>query len=66
LRTEAAPPAAFTVIVRGARRFALLVAILGLAFIVVFGFIEPSSVRGIFAGYSTYRRLRLTELCNES
>jgi len=66
LRTETGRPAGFTVILRGARRFALLVDILGLAFIVVFGFIQPSSVRGIFAGYSTYRRLRLTELCNES
>jgi hypothetical protein len=48
---RAAPPGlvAFTVMVRGARRFALLVAILVLAFNVVVGFIEPRNVRGIFA-----------------
>jgi len=40
---------AFTVIVRGARGFALLVAILVLAFIAVFGCSEPRNVRGIFA-----------------
>ncbi|MBK8739178.1 MAG: hypothetical protein IPM02_06330 [Betaproteobacteria bacterium] len=38
---------AFTVIVRGARSFAFLVAILVLAFTVVFGLIEPRNVRGI-------------------
>jgi hypothetical protein len=56
LRDDAPDLVAFTVIVRGARRFALLVAIPGLAFIVAFGFIEPRSVRGIFAGYATYLR----------
>jgi len=40
---------AFTVIVRGARGFALLVAILVLASIVVLGCIEPRNMRGIFA-----------------
>jgi hypothetical protein len=39
---------AFNVIVRGARSFALLVAILVLAFKVVLGLIKPRNVRGIF------------------
>jgi hypothetical protein len=50
LRDDAPDLVAFTVIVRGARRFAFLVAILVLAFIVVFGFIDPRSRRGICAG----------------
>jgi hypothetical protein len=50
--------AAFTVIVLGARGFALLVAILVLAFIVVFGCIEPRNVRGILARCPTYLRPR--------
>jgi hypothetical protein len=45
---------AFTVIVRGARGFALLVAILVLAFIVVFGCIEPRNARSILAGCPKY------------
>jgi len=49
---------ASTVIVRGARRFAVLVAILVLAFIVVFSISEPRSVRGIFAGCLAYLRPR--------
>jgi hypothetical protein len=52
LRAEAPDLVAFTVIVRGARRFAVLVVILVLAFIVVFGISKPRSVRGIFAGCS--------------
>jgi hypothetical protein len=46
LRDEAPDLVAFTVIVRGARSFALLVAILVLAFKVVFGPIEPRNARG--------------------
>jgi hypothetical protein len=49
LRVATPDLVAFTAIVRGARGFALLVAILVLAFIVVFGCIEPSNVRGVFA-----------------
>jgi hypothetical protein len=40
---------AFTLTVRGARGFAFLVAIAVLAFIVVFGCVEPRNVRGILA-----------------
>ena len=60
LRDEAPDLVAFTVIVRGARDFALLVAILVLAFVVVFGFIEPRNVRGIFARCPKYFRPRPT------
>jgi hypothetical protein len=58
LRDEAPDLVAFTVIVRGARSFALLVAILVLAFKVVFGLIEPRNVRGIFASCPKYFRAR--------
>jgi len=47
---------AFTVIVCGARSFALLVAILFLAFKVVFVLIEPRSLRGVLAGCPKYFR----------
>ncbi|MBK7473363.1 MAG: hypothetical protein IPI73_24735 [Betaproteobacteria bacterium] len=47
LRNDVPDLVAFTVIVRGARSFAFLVAILVLAFTVVFGLIEPRNVRGI-------------------
>jgi len=48
LRDEVPDLVAFTVMVRGARSFALLVAISTFAFIV--DFIKPRDVRGIFAG----------------
>jgi hypothetical protein len=58
LRDEAPDWVAFTVIVRGARSFALLVAILVLAFKVVFGLIDPRNVSGIFASRPKYYRPR--------
>jgi hypothetical protein len=60
LRAEARDLLAFTVIVRGARRFAVLIAILVLAFKVVVGLIEPRSLRGIFASCPEYFRPRPT------
>ena len=60
LRDEAPDLVPFTVIVRGARSFALLVAILVLAFKVVFGLIEPRNVRGFVASYPRYFRPRPT------
>jgi hypothetical protein len=60
LRDEAPDLLAFTVIVRGARSFAVLVAILALAFKVLFGLIEPRNTRGIFASCPKYFRPRPT------
>jgi hypothetical protein len=58
LRAAVPDLAAFTVIVRGARGFALLVAILVLAYIVAFGCIERRNVRGTLAGCPKYFRPR--------